>query len=87
MVGLTVCDDGAGYRKITYKPHPDKRIGFAKASLETRQGMLSASWKYTDDGKICYELTLPENTSAVVTIPGLPERILTGDSYVFETKE
>lgn len=85
MVGLTVSDDGPGYTKITYKPHADKRIGFAQGSLETRQGMLSASWKYTNDGKIRYELTLPETTTATVVIPGLPERTLTGGSYVFHT--
>lgn len=83
MVGLTVCDDGAGYEKITYAPHTDKRIGFAKGSLDTCRGKLEASWKYLADGTIQYELTLPETTTAVVTIPGLPERTVTGGSYVF----
>ena len=86
MVGLTVSEDGVGYEKITYKPHTDKRIGFAQASLDTRQGMLAASWKYLPDDTIRYELTLPETTTAVVTIPGLPERTLTGGSYVFYSK-
>ena len=83
MVGLTVCDNGAGYEKITYRPHTDKRIGFAQASLETVRGTLSASWKYLPDGTIRYELTLPETTTAEITIPGLPQRTLTGGSYVF----
>ena len=83
MVGLTVSEDGVGYEKVTYKPHTDKRIGFAQASLETRRGKLAASWKYLPDGRIRYELTLPATTTAVVTIPGLPEKTLTGGSYVF----
>ena len=86
MVGLTVSEDGVGYEKITYKPHTDKRIGFAQASLMTRRGKLAASWKYLPDGRIRYELTLPETTTAVVTIPGLPEKTLTGGSYVFFSK-
>ncbi|MBR5528838.1 MAG: family 78 glycoside hydrolase catalytic domain, partial [Oscillospiraceae bacterium] len=86
MVGLTVSEDGVGYERITYKPHTDKRIGFAQASLETKQGYLAASWKYLPDGTIRYELTLPATTTAVVTIPGLPERTLTGGSYVFYSK-
>ncbi len=86
MVGLTVCDDGAGYERITYKPHTDKRIGFAQASLETGRGTLAASWKYLPDNTIRYELTLPETTTATVTIPGLPETTLTGGSYVFYSK-
>ncbi len=86
MVGLTVCDDGAGYEKITYAPHTDKRIGFARASLETERGTLAASWKYLEDGTVRYELTLPETTTALVTIPGLGQRELRGGSYVFFSK-
>jgi alpha-L-rhamnosidase len=86
MVGLTVCDDGAGYEKITYKPHTDKRIGYAQASLDTCRGKLAASWKYLPDGTIRYELTLPETTTAVITLPGQPERTVTGGSYVFYTE-
>ena len=86
MVGLTVSEDGVGYEKVTYKPLTDKRIGFAQASLETKQGRLAASWKYLPDGTIRYELTLPATTTAVVTIPGLPEKTLTGGSYVFYSK-
>lgn len=86
MVGLTVCDDGVGYERITYTPHTDKRIGFAQASLETKRGTLAASWKYLPDGTIRYELTLPETTTAQVAIPGLPKRTLTGGSYVFFSK-
>lgn len=86
MVGLTVCDDGVGYEKITYQPHTDPRIGFAGASLETERGKLFASWKYLEDGTVRYELTLPETTTARVSIPGLDERTLTGGSYVFYSK-
>jgi alpha-L-rhamnosidase len=86
MVGLTVCDDGAGYEKITYKPHTDKHIGYAQASLDTCRGKLAASWKYLPDGTIRYELTLPETTTAVITLPGQPERTVTGGSYVFYTE-
>ena len=86
MVGLTVSEDGVGYEKVTYKPHTNKRIGFAQASLQTRRGKLAASWKYLPDGRIRYELTLPATTTAVVTIEGLPEKTLTGGSYVFYSK-
>ena len=85
MVGLTVCDDGPGYEKITYAPHTDKRIGFAKASLQTRRGLLSASWRYLTDGSVRYELTLPETTTATVRLPGQPDRYVTGGSHVFYT--
>jgi len=86
MVGLTVCDDGVAYKKITYKPHADKRIGFARASLDTRQGKLSASWKYLPDGTVQYALQLPATTTAEISIPGQPTRTVTGGSYVFYSK-
>ena len=86
MVGLTVCDDGPGYEKITYAPHTDKRVGFAQASLETRRGKLSASWKYLPNGTIRYELNLPQTTTAEITIPGMEKQTVTGGSYVFFTK-
>ena len=35
------------------------------------------------DGTIRYKLALPETTTAVVTIPGLLEKTLTGSSHVF----
>ena len=85
MVGITVSEDGVGYEKITYAPHTDKRIGYAKASLQTRRGLLSASWKYLPNGSVRYELTLPETTTATVRLPGQPECTLTGGSYVFYT--
>ena len=86
MVGLTVCDDGVAYKKITYRPHTDKRIGFAKGSLETRQGKLSASWKYLPDGSVRYELDLPATTTAEISIPGQPVRMVTGGSHIFYSK-
>ena len=86
MVGITVCDDGVGYEKINYIPHTDKRIGFAKGSLDTKRGKLSASWKYLPDGSVRYELNLPATTTAEICIPGLPRQTVTGGSYVFYTK-
>lgn len=84
MVGLTVCDDGVAYKKITYRrPHADKRIGFAKGSLETRQGKICASWRYLSDGSVRYELNLPATTTAEISIPGQPVRTVTGGNHIF----
>ena len=83
MLSVLAAAEGPGYKKITYAPHTDKRIGFAKGSLETRQGRVAASWRYLPDGSIRYELTLPETTTAEVRIPGLPQRTVTGGSYSY----
>ena len=47
----------------------------------------AASWKYLPDGTVRYELTLPETTTARICIPGLPERMVTGGSYVLYSRE
>ena len=83
MLGIKVNDDGAGYKKITYSPTADKRIGFANASICTRIGQISSSWSYTDSGKVRYELTIPDGCEATIKIKGIKEHTVTGGSYVF----
>ncbi len=47
-----------GFSELIYQPHPDPRIGWLEARLETRSGQITASWHF--DGKdICYELQTP----------------------------
>jgi alpha-L-rhamnosidase len=83
MVGIEVCESGAGYSEITFSPHPDERIGFARASIETAHGKISGSWTYLDSGKVRYELTVPSGTLATVRIDGMQEGRVTGGSYTF----
>ena len=58
-------EDAPGFAKLIYEPHPDARIGFLKAELETRNGKISASWRYEGDG-IRYELTTPVPTAVIL---------------------
>jgi hypothetical protein len=44
-LGITVDDDGAGYEKITVAPVADRRMGFAKGSIESRQGKIESYWR------------------------------------------
>ena len=75
-----------GDKKVLYAPHADKRIGFARASLKTRRGPISASWRYLSDGSVRSELSLPDATTATIRLPGQAERTVTGGSYVFYTR-
>ncbi len=56
--GIRHDDAHPGFTELLFEPHPDRRIGWIKASLDTRNGMIEAGWKYTDDG-IRIELTTP----------------------------
>lgn len=83
MLGIQVDLDGAGYGKITYAPTPDRRIGHACGSIESRRGLIASSWVYLPDGRVRYELTVPTGTAARVQIPGVKERIVSGGSFTF----
>lgn len=81
-LGITVDDDGAGYKKITVAPVPDRRMGFAKGTIETRQGKVESYWSYLPDGRVRYEITVPQGTQATVKLPGKEPLSVSGQSYV-----
>jgi len=83
MVGIDIPETSAAYEKIVFAPHPDRRIGFAKASVETRYGKISGGWTYLDSGKVRYELSLPSGVSATVRIPGKEEIPVLSGNYTF----
>lgn len=55
--------------KIRIQPHPDKRLGFASARLETGAGTVKSAWKYNSDQTITYKIQIPFNTEADVVLP------------------
>lgn len=81
-LGIMVNDDGAGYEKITVSPIPDKRLDFAKGSIESRQGKIESYWRYLPDGKVRYEITVPKGTEATVKLPGKDAVSVSGKTYV-----
>ena len=56
-----------GYRRILFSPVPGRDLGFAKATHRTPYGLVSAKWQISDE-QIHYELVLPPNTSAQVSL-------------------
>ena len=44
-----------GFSELIYAPHPDKRLGWLQAKLDTRHGSVSALWVCQEDG-VRYEL-------------------------------
>ena len=81
--GIKIADDGAGYKKITLTPIPDARLGRLSYSIDTREGRISSSWRYTDERTVRYEFDLPSGTVAEMTLAGGTSAILCGGSYVF----
>lgn len=49
---------------ITICPKTDERLGFAEGTYDSPVGKIKSSWKYTD-GKVSYEVEIPEGVNAV----------------------
>ena len=82
--GVRHSEEAAGFTELIYEPHPDPRIGFLEARLETRSGAVRALWRFEPEG-IRYELETP--VPAVVRIGGTERRLQAGSYTFWEKKE
>lgn len=77
--GIRAMEEYPGYEAVAISPVPDSRLGWLKASLETRHGRISSEWK--KDGTMWrYDIETP--VDAWITIAGSTQKVAKG-SYVF----
>ena len=60
MAGIKILND-----RIIVKPVPDKRLSYAKASIDTVHGKVSSKWSYEND-VITYEIELPKKSAVII---------------------
>jgi len=60
--------DGPGFKRIEIKPHVLGDLTYASASIKTVRGVVSSSWKRTDDSLIL-EVHIPVGGRAMVNVP------------------
>lgn len=70
-----------GYSKVRIAPHPDQRLDWMKATLNTRNGIVHSEWK-KQDGGWRYEITTPVN--AQIVIAEKEYNVSKGTYYFFE---
>ena len=58
-----------GFKHIVMKPLPDKRLGHIIAEYQSAAGLIKSAWRYEGDQWIS-DFTIPEGTTASVTLPG-----------------
>ncbi len=63
--GIQTVEEAPGYEKIRIAPHPDARLDWLEAKLETRHGLVSSVWK-KENGLWHYEITTPSETEIVI---------------------
>ena len=73
------------YKTFEIRPTPSERLGFAKAQIETRSGVITSEWTYTDDG-VRYSFSIPEGTTAEVTIDGVTKTYAPGTYTAWGSK-
>lgn len=58
-----------GFSRLVMNPIPDRKLGFVNAEYRTANGLVKSAWRYEGD-KWIWDFTIPEGSTAVVTIPG-----------------
>lgn len=55
--GIQVLEEYPGFEKVRIAPHPDERLQWLEASIETRHGLVSSKWMYEGD-RIRYDIVV-----------------------------
>ncbi len=81
MLGINSDEKSPAYQNIILTPHADKRLSFAKASVDTRHGKVVSEWHIEGD-TVTYHFVVPKSATADITIDGKTTHVLAGD-YTF----
>jgi len=63
-----ICSDAPGFKRIVIKPQPVGDLTYASGSVKTVRGIVSSSWKRTDDS-VTLDVTTPVNSLANISVP------------------
>jgi alpha-L-rhamnosidase len=80
--GIKPTEEVPAYKKVVIAPHPDKRLGFIDASIESRNGFVRSAWYYKDD-VVYYEIEILAGVTAELTLPSGKTYTLTAGNYNF----
>ena len=66
--GIGFTDEAAGFKRIEFRPTPDKRLKNICAEYESAYGIISAENLYSDD-RFGYKISVPANCCSAVYLP------------------
>ncbi len=69
VAGIKIDESKPAFEHIIFAPVTDGRLTYAKASIESRRGLVKSEWK-TENGKTTYEFTVPAGATATVILNG-----------------
>ena len=86
VCGLNPVQDYPGFKRAVLCPQPDKRLGAAKAMVNTAAGYYESGWKYDGD-KVTYTFVVPFDAQAELILTGADgetiRRTLTAGTHTF----
>ncbi len=68
LAGIKSDPDYPGFKKIIMNPEIIDELDFVKASYNSVHGLVKSEWK-KEDNKFYWDLTIPGNSKAVISIP------------------
>ncbi len=68
VAGVDIDPMNPGYKHILFYPHPGGQLSRASAELKSIYGPVKSAW-ILDQAQFTYEVTVPANTTATVTLP------------------
>ena len=78
VAGIDIDPENPGYKHILLNPHPGGGLSYAKAEMNTLYGKVSSFWKFENEDFV-YEVEIPANTSASITLPNTRTRLVKMD--------
>lgn len=68
VAGIDMDEQNPGYKHFLLAPHPGGGLTHASSTFESVYGTIKSNWKIMD-GRMMYDVEIPANTSAQVTLP------------------
>ena len=68
VAGIQIDTENPGYKHFFLAPHPGGGLTNANATYKSIHGEIKSAWKI-EGGNMVYEVAVPANTSATVTLP------------------
>lgn len=78
-----VCGIAVEDGKISIRPYPDPRLGYAEAVYRSPVGTIRSAWKYEGD-QLLFSVSIPSNTETRIQLPGEQPKLVPAGEYTFE---
>lgn len=81
--GIAPLEEFPGFKQFVLKPRFTGLMTWAKVSYNSVNGKIISNWENTDDGKFLWEISIPDNSIAQVSIPvSLESRIAINGEFL-----